>query len=122
LDAPQFAERMSQIRARFAAKLTARIDETDAVLPLLAGAGETAVEAVSTVYRRFHEVCGIGSAIGFDETGWRARRLVDDVLVGPFRGRRGLSEGEMAKMREGLEAFRVAARIDMQSMDTEWSI
>jgi hypothetical protein len=118
MDAAQFAERMAQIRARFAAKLNSKIEDTDAALIVAVGDGKKAVEAVAAIYRRFHEVCGIGPTIGFNQTGRVARTLVDEVLVMPFRTERGLTAIEMAKMKEGLEAFKIAARVDMRSTDT----
>jgi chemotaxis protein histidine kinase CheA len=122
LDTPQFAERMAQIRARFAARLATKIEETDAALPILSGEGRKAVDAVAAVYRRLHDVCGIGPTVGFNEVGRAARTLVDGVLVGAFRGERALTADEMAKLKEGYDAFRIAARADMQSMDTKRSI
>ncbi len=122
MDAEQFAERMAQIRARFAAKLNNKIEDTDAALTVAVGDGRKAVDAVATIYRRFHEVCGIGPTIGFNQTGRVARTIVDEVLVTPFRSERGFTANEAARLKEGLEAFRIAARVDMKSTETDRSI
>ena len=114
---PEFAARMAKIRARFAAKLADKIQETDAGLPQLAGKGRAAADAVAAAYRRFHDICGIGPAIGFEATG-RVARTLDAVLVGPFRDHRGLSGDELAKVKEGLESLRIAARTEIQSPDS----
>jgi hypothetical protein len=110
----QFADRMAAIRARFAAKLTAKIEETNAALPSLAGADGDVIEAVAATYRRIHDLCGVGPTVGFLETG-RAARNLDAVLIGPFRAARGLTPDEVAKLKEGLDALRAAAQIDTQS-------
>jgi hypothetical protein len=114
MDESQFAERLAEIRARFAAKLADKIRETNAALPHLAGDGSDAADAVATAYRRFHDMCGIGSTIGFEATG-RVARTLDAILIGPFRDQRGLSGGELAKLTEGLESLRIAARTEMKS-------
>jgi hypothetical protein len=113
-----FAERIAVIRKRFASKLVTKLEEIDAALPHLEGEGSTVIEAVATTYRRIHDVCGIGPTVGFDETG-RVARSLDTILVGPFRGERGLTADEVATLREGLNALRVAAAHDMQSTNTE---
>jgi hypothetical protein len=117
MDASQFADRMGLIRKRFSARLPKKIDETEAAFPSLAGEGRDAATAVATVYRRFHEVCGIGPTVGFNEVGRIARLLVDGVLVKPFRAERGLTPDELGKLKEGLAAFRDAARIEMHTSE-----
>jgi hypothetical protein len=107
-----FAERIATIRARFAAKLTDKIQETDVALPHLTGEGSDAVDAVATAYRRFHDIGGIGATIGFEATG-QVARTIDAILIGPFREQRGLSGDELAKLTEGLESLRIAARTEM---------
>lgn len=109
-----FAERIAKIRARFAAKLTDNIRDTDAALPHLMGNGSHAVDAVATAYRRFHHICGVGAAIGFEATG-QAARAIDAILIGPFRERRALSGDELVKLTEGLVSLRIAARTEMSS-------
>ena len=113
----QFAERIAAIRLRFASKLATKIEETDAALPHLAGAGGDVVDAVATTYRRIHDLCGVGPTVGFVETGQAARSL-DAILIGPFRAARGLTDDEVARLKEGLDALRAAALIDIQSTDT----
>jgi hypothetical protein len=109
-----FAERIAMIRARFAAKLADRIQETNAALPHLAGDGRNAVNEVATAYRRFHDICGIGATIGFEATG-QAARAIDAILIGPFREQRALSGDELVKLTEGLVSLRTAARTEMSS-------
>jgi hypothetical protein len=116
MDASQFAERIATIRARFAAKLPVKIQDTAAALPHMAGDGSDAVDAVSAAYRRFHDMRGIGPTIGFDATG-RMAGILDAILAGPFRDHRGLSGDELARLTEGLEALRVTARTEMKLVD-----
>jgi uncharacterized protein YerC len=122
LDASQFASCIALIRARFIAKLSAKIEEVAASLPSLAGNGRTAVDAVAEVYRRLHDVCGIGANIGLDQSAQAARVLVEGVLLKPFHGKRGLTAEEMARFEKGLDAFRSVAQVEMQSTDTNRSI
>jgi hypothetical protein len=112
----QFAERIAAIRSRFAAKLASKIEETDAALPHLAGAGSDVIDAVATTYRRIHDLCGVGPTVGFVATGQAARSL-DAILIGPFRAARGLTDDEVARLKAGLDDLRAAALIDIQSTD-----
>ncbi len=111
----EFVERMAKIRARFATKLAHKLDEAEAELSILASGGNAAALAAAETYRRFHDVCGVGPTIGFNETGRIARKLVDQVLVGAFRENRGLNKDEIAELKEGFDAFRIAAWADMHS-------
>lgn len=114
MDDPQFAERIAQIRVRFAAKLAEKIKDTDASLQRLAGDGNDAADAVASIYRRFHDIYGIGSTLGFEATG-RLARTVGTILFGPFQAHRGLSRDELARLRESFEALRLVARNEMRS-------
>ena len=118
MDESQFVDRIAKIRTRFASKLTEKIQETDAALAHMTGESSDAADTVATVYRRFHDVCGMGATIGFEATG-RVARTLDAVLVGPFRDHRGLSEDELAKLTEGLQSLRVAARTELQSTNSD---
>jgi hypothetical protein len=104
----QFASRIDMIRARFALKLADRIQQTDAALSQMADGRSHAVDAVATAYRWFHDVSGIGPTLGFETTGREARNCAD-ILVNPFRTRRGLSPDELASLTHGLESVRIAA-------------
>lgn len=117
MDESQFGENIAKIRARFAAKLVEKIRQTNAALPRLAGGGSDAADAVATAYRLFHDVCGIGATIGFEETG-RLARVLDVILVGAFRDHRGLSGDEAAQLKEGFKSLRIAAQTEMQSTDS----
>ena len=109
-----FAERIAMIRARFAAKLTDKIQDTDAALAHLTDDGRDAVDAVAAAYRRFHDICGIGATIGFEATG-QVARAIDAILIGPFREQRALSDDELVKLTEGLVFLRSAVRTEMSS-------
>ena len=116
----QFLNRIAEIRARFASKLADKIQATEAVFLQLACDENAAVDAVATVYRRFHEIYGISSTVGFEATGQAARTL-DGILVEPFRDRRGLRADELAQLKEGLETLRIAVQAEMgqQGKDEE---
>ena len=113
----EFAARIDKIRARFLARLADRVRQTDAALPVMEGDGGIAVEATATAYRWFHDVSGIGSTIGFEATG-RMARWCADLLIGPFREKRGLSPDELLSLTQGLEALRVAALSETHSTES----
>lgn len=112
----QFENRIAKVRMRFITKLAETMRVTGADLPRLAGDGSFAVEAVAITYRRFHEMAGIGSTIGFAATGQIARTL-DTLLIGPFRDQRGLRGDEVAQLKDGLEALQIAALAEIQPKD-----
>jgi hypothetical protein len=113
-----FSERMAQIRRRFASKLAAKIEETNASLSDLAGNEGAAIDTVKAAYLRFHEMAGIGPTIGFNETGRAARDLAEGLIVA-YRAGRGLIPAEMTKVSAGLDALRAAAHTDLKSIDAE---
>lgn len=103
-----FRDRLDAVRARFAASLEGKINATYAQLPRLTGTGVGAAEAVAASYRRIHGICGVGAAIGFVRTG-QAAKEVEDVLIGAYRGGRGLATDELANLERGLAALSAAA-------------
>lgn len=104
----QFATRIDKIRSRVALKLADRIRQTDEALSQMASDGSEAVNAVATTYRWFHDISGIGPTLGFEATGKQARACAD-MLVDPFRERRGLSADELILLASGLESLRIVA-------------
>ena len=112
-----FAKRLADVRKRFTAKLPSRIAAIDHALPALAGDGGEVAAAVYSVHRQVHDLCGIGPTLGFLATG-QAARVCEKILLQPSRGKRGLTEQELAGLTEGLVALRAAAHNDMQSTHT----
>jgi hypothetical protein len=110
-----FAERIAAVRGRFIAKFADKLQETDAALPNLAGDEAGAANAVEMTYRRFHDMCGIGPTIGFNAIGESAR-VLDAILIAPFRSQRGLSLDELARFKEGFETLRASWRIELETI------
>ena len=110
----EFAERLDGVRRRFVAKIPARLSEIDSSLPQLMGNGGEVAAAVYATHRKVHDLCGIGPTLGLESTG-RAARVCERVLLNPSRDQRGLTEQEMAHLKEGLVALRAAAQTDIQS-------
>jgi chemotaxis protein histidine kinase CheA len=110
----EFAERLTGVRRRFAAKLPAKLAEIDSALPQLTGEGGDVAAIVYATHRKVHDLCGIGPTLGFETTG-RAARVCERVLFQPSRDQRALTEQEMAHLQEGLVALRAAAEVDIQS-------
>jgi hypothetical protein len=117
MDTDEVAEQIAVIRRRFSKKLSHKLREIDAALPSMLGKGRVAVDSVATIYRRLHDVCGVGPIVGFIETG-RVARSASAVLIGPVRDQRGLTKDEVATLNEGLEALRSAAALDIASWRT----
>jgi hypothetical protein len=104
----EFAARIDRIRARVVLKLADKIQEIDATMPIMAGDGAAAVDAVARAYRWLHDVSGIGPIVGFEATGRHARSCAA-VLVKSFHAQRGLSSDELASLTSGFETFRIVA-------------
>ena len=112
----EFAERLALVRKRFAAKLPARLDDIDASVPQLTGTAGDIGKSVYSTHRKVHDLCGIGPTLGFHSTG-KAARSCERVLLQPSRDQRGLTEQELAQLKEGLAALRVTAMDEIQSTD-----
>jgi hypothetical protein len=108
----RFKERLAVVRKRFAMSLEGKITDTCAALPKLAGTGADADDVVAESYRRIHGICGVGPAVGFVATG-RAARDVEDVLITPFRAKRGLTPHELGHLEVRLAALLAAARQEL---------
>jgi chemotaxis protein histidine kinase CheA len=111
-----FADRVAKVRQRFMATLEAKIEETSAALPKLGGVApeDTAVAAVAEAYRAMHAIVGIGRTVGFPDTG-RAAHEVEDVLRPPYHAGRGLSDDEISRLKDSLQALRTIAARELQS-------
>jgi hypothetical protein len=112
----KFEDSIAKVRVRFISKLADTIQTVDSAFAYLAGDGDEAVAAVASTYRRFHDMAGIGSTIGFDATG-RVARTLDVLLAGPFRDRRGLRNDELAELKQGLGALQMAVLMEIQPKD-----
>ena len=109
-----FNDRLEVVRKRFASSLEGKINDTYADLPQLSDGGASAFDALANAYRRIHGICGVGRAVGFAATGLAAKD-VEDVLVAAYRGQRGLSAGEIARLEKTLGALAAAAQAELRS-------
>lgn len=107
-----FAQRLAAVKARFAAKLETRLADIEKAVPLLEEARPDLGTLLSDTHRHVHDLCGIGPTLGFVATG-RAARVVERILLEPFRTERPLSSPEMTRVREGLAALRAAVAADL---------
>ena len=108
-----FADRLARVRRRFVSTLQGRIDDTEASIPKLSGRTSAAAAAVGEAYRCMHGIVGVGSTVGFPLTG-RAAHDVEDVLRPAQNERRGLTDNEIAALRERLLGLRDAREREMQ--------
>lgn len=116
-----FADRLARVRRRFISALQGRIDDTDAAIPKLGGGTATAAAAVGEAYRCMHGIVGVGPTVGFPATG-RAAHDVEDVLRPAQNERRGLSDGEISRLRQRLLDLRAAAEREMQLFGRELQV
>jgi len=116
-----FADRLARVRRRFVSTLQGRIDDTDAAIPKLGGNAATAATAVGEAYRCMHGIVGVGPTVGFPATG-RAAHDVEDVLRPAQTERRGLSDDEVARLRERLLDLRAAVEREMQGFYRELKV
>jgi hypothetical protein len=110
-----FAERLAKVRQRFASTLESKISDAFAALPNLSSNAATAIEELGDTYQQMHQICGVGPTVGFVATG-RAARNAEDILISPFKSKRGLSVEEAMSLRQALEALRATARSELQSI------
>jgi hypothetical protein len=108
-----FSDRLEVVRKRFASSLEGKINDTYADLPHLSDGGTNAIDALANAYRRIHGICGVGRAVGFAATGLAAKD-VEDVLIAAYRGQRGLSTGEIARLEKALGALAAAAQAELR--------
>lgn len=107
-----FNDRLDAVRNKFASSLESRIDGFYADLPQLSGVGTSAVEAVVSVYRGVHAICGIAGSVGFPETGREAKK-VEDTLIEAYRGQRALAAVELAHVDEALGVLTAVAQKEL---------
>lgn len=111
-----FAGRLATVRHRFASTLAAKISDACAALPQLSGNDIAVAEKLADTYRQIHGIGGIGSMVGFVATG-KAARVAEDVLLPPFRAKRGLTDDEAENLRKELETLRAVAQFELQSVN-----
>ncbi len=110
-----FTERMAIVRQRFASTLEAKIGETVDALPHLSANDNAAIEKLADTYQQIHKIVGVGPTVGFVATG-QAARNAEDILITPFKGKRGLTAEEAAQLQTAFDALQAAARSELQSI------
>jgi hypothetical protein len=107
-----FNDRLDVVRKRFASSLEAKISDTFADLPKFPDGSASSAEAVANAYRRIHGICGVGRVVGFPTTGLAAKD-VENVLIGAYRGQRGLVAAEMGRLEMMLGSLAAAAHAEL---------
>ena len=110
----EFVDRLEIVRRRFASSLESNIKDIHAELPSLLNGRADAMDAVASAYRRIHGICGVGGAVGFAATG-RAAKDVEDVLIGAYRGKRGLEVAEISRLEKVLGVLVATARTELDA-------
>jgi len=107
-----FNDRLDAVRNKFASSLGNKIEGFCAELPQLSGVDGSAVDAVVSVYRSVHAICGIAGSVGFPETGREAKK-VEDVLLGAYRGQRALADAELTHLSKALGVLAAVAQKEL---------
>jgi hypothetical protein len=111
-DDRMFNDRLDAVRNKFASSLGGKINRLSADLPQLSGIGSSAVDAVMSVYRGVHAICGIAGSVGFPDTGREAKK-VEDVLLEAYRDQRALDAAELTRLGEALGALAAVAQKEL---------
>lgn len=115
----EFTERLARVRHRFMSTLQSKIEDTYAALPGLIGDDAGAAQEVAEVYRRIHNIVGVGPTVGFAATGGLARK-VEGILFLAHHDRRGLTPSELEALRPLLHGLREAAQEELQATLSSW--
>jgi len=110
-----FNDRLDAVRNKFASSLGSKIEGFCAELPQLSGVGSSAVDAVVSVYRGVHAICGIAGSVGFPETGREAKK-VEDTLLDAYRGQRALAGTELMRLDAALGVLAAVAQKELGSV------
>jgi len=110
--ADDFAGHLARVRDRFAARLPARIDESEKAIDPEAA---DPIEAVIVAHRRLHEMCGVAPTLGFAETG-TAARAAETVVRVPAKEHRLLTESERTVFVEKIATLRQIASRELQQV------
>jgi HPt (histidine-containing phosphotransfer) domain-containing protein len=116
MTADPFTDRIARVRIRFAATLSAKIDDVCAAIPQFPDTAPKAAAAVGDAYRCVHGIVGVGPTVGFPASG-KAARDVEDVLRPPQQQRRGLSADEVARVTAMLQILREVAARELQTFN-----
>ena len=112
-----FTDRLTRVRARFAAALAGKIDEIHVALPRLSAAEPAAAAAVAEAYRCVHGIVGVGPTVGFPTSG-SAAHDVENVLRPAHRDGRALTADEAALLVQTLRVLRENAARELQSFES----
>jgi hypothetical protein len=108
-----FERRLAKVRHRFATTLESKIkDDLQAVEHMTGPEGS---EHVCTAYLHLHEICALGSTVGFPATG-KAARAAEIILLESHLSNRALTTTEHATFRKALDALWAAAQTELQFM------
>ena len=109
-----FAGRLAAVRQRFVAKLDARLQELEAIVPELSSADSA--EALARAHRRAHDLCGASPTMGFAAIG-KAARTVEQLLLAPLKSERALTGDEMTRLREDIAVLRSVATAEIRTAE-----
>src|ERR1700677_808232 len=105
-----FAERVAKVRSRFGAKLDARIEGIESALPQRDR--YVGLDVLAQAHRHAHDLCGVGSTLGYVETG-KVARSIEQLRLAAVTAQRALTDEEIPRVREGIVLLRSTATAEM---------
>jgi chemotaxis protein histidine kinase CheA len=105
-----FAERLEKVRSRFGARLDARIEGIELVLPQRDR--YVGLDVLAQAHRHAHDLCGVGSTLGHAETG-KVARSIEQLLLAAVQAQRALTDDEVPRVRERIVLLRSTAIAEM---------
>jgi chemotaxis protein histidine kinase CheA len=106
-----FADRMAELRERFAAQFGSRIDGIEAAMHPLE---DDDLDDLAQAHRDAHHLCGIGATLGFVGTGTVARSI-EQILLAAIKAGRPLTDEEVPRLRAGIALLRATALVELRS-------
>ena len=105
-----FAERLERVRLRFGAKLDARIEGIELALPRRDR--YVGLDVLAQAHRHAHDLCGVGSTLGYVQTG-KVARSIEQLLLAAVQAQRALTDDEIPRVRQGIALLRSTATAEM---------
>jgi chemotaxis protein histidine kinase CheA len=112
-----FAERVAAVRARFAAKLDARIAVIESSITSQSGRA-AGPDILVQAHRNAHDLCGVGPTLGYVGTA-KVARSIEQVLLAAVKAERMLNDDEVTFVRDRVVLLKSTAAAEMNSAGQE---
>jgi chemotaxis protein histidine kinase CheA len=111
----QFEARVAIVRHRFATTLSSKIENTMVSADRISRNDGSVIKHVADSYRHMHSIYGVGATVGFAATG-EAAHAAEAALRPAYQQKRGLTEGELRRLKRALARLRDVAASELRMM------